>query len=64
MQKVAHRSRTTSSDSIVVYGGKDIGNWKNAPQGVLQENTAGPVIWSALSSVILGILCNGVFRKV
>ena len=40
IQKMIHRIRTAFGDSDITYGGKDIGNWENEPQGVLQGNTA------------------------
>ena len=55
--------RTTFGDSNIVYGGEDIGNWENEPQGVLQGNTAGPDIWSALSSVMFKVLHSRSFAE-
>ena len=56
IQKMIHRIRTAFGDSELTYGGESIGDWKNYPQGILQGNTAGPDIWSALSSVVFEIL--------
>ena len=58
-----HRIRTAFGDSDITYGGEDIGNWENKPQGVLQGNTAGPDIWSALSSVIFKVLHSRGFAE-
>ena len=51
-----HRIRTNFGDSNITYGGEDIRDWENKPQGILQGNTAGPDIWSALGSVISNVL--------
>ena len=56
IQRMVHRIRTAFGDSEISYGGDDIGNWMNYPQGVLQGNASGPTIWSVLSSVIFEIL--------
>lgn len=56
IQRMTHRVRTAYGDSDITYGGDSYANWKNAPQGVLQGNAAGPVIWAILSSVIFDIL--------
>ena len=56
IQRMTHRIRTAFGDSEITYGGDDFGDWKIAPQGVLQGNASGPTIWSVLSSVIFDIL--------
>ena len=59
IQLMIHRIRTLFGDSDITWGGedlKDLGNWENYPQGVLQGNAAGPTIWSLLSSIIFEIL--------
>ena len=56
IQRMTHRIRTAFGDSDVTYGGDDFGDWKCAPQGVLQGNASGPAVWSALSSIIFEIL--------
>ena len=56
IQKMVHRSRVAFGDSNITNGGDGIVDWENTPQGVLQGNTAGPDIWSALSSVIFDVL--------
>ena len=56
IQRMSHRIRTAFGDSDVTYGGDDFGDWKCAPQGVLQGNASGPAVWSALSSIIFDIL--------
>ncbi len=56
IQKMIHRIRTAFGDSEKTYGGEDLGDWKNFPQGVLQDNASGPGIWTALSSVIFDVL--------
>ena len=58
IQGMIHRVRTYFGDSCVTYGGDEITNWLNQPQGVLQGNAAGPTIWSLLSSVIFDVLHN------
>ena len=63
IQKMIHRIRTAFGDSDITYGCEDIGNWENEPQGVLQGNTAGPDIWSALSSVIFKVLHSRGFAE-
>ena len=52
IQRMIHKIRTAFGDSDITYGGDDIGDWWNYPQGVLQGNACGPAIWIALSSVI------------
>ena len=52
IQTMIHRVRTTHGDSSGTYGGEDIGDWENYPQGILQGNACGPTIWAILSSVI------------
>lgn len=49
---MTHPVRTGYGDSDTTY----CAHWKNAPQGVLQGNAAGPFIWAILSSVIFDIL--------
>ena len=56
IQKMIHKIRTAFGDSEISFGGEDIGDWENFPQGVLQGNASGPAIWSILSSVIFEIL--------
>ena len=56
IQKMTHRVRTAYGDSTITYGGDSFKDWENAPQGVLQGNAAGPVVWTILSSVIFTIL--------
>lgn len=56
IQKMVHKTCTAFGESKGSYGGSTYTGWKNAPQGVLQGNAAGPVIWSILSSVIFTIL--------
>ena len=56
IQKMIHKIRTVYGDSDLTYGGEDIGDWENFPQGVLQGNASGPQIWSILSSIIFSIL--------
>jgi len=56
IQRMIHRIRTAFGDSEITYGGDDIGEWMNYPQGVLQGNASGPTIWSVLSSIIFEIL--------
>ena len=56
IQKMIHKIRTVYGDSDISYGGEDIGDWVNYPQGVLQGNASGPQIWSILSSIIFSIL--------
>ena len=59
IQLMIHRIRTLFGDSDITWGGEDlddIQDWENYPQGVLQGNTAGPTIWSLLSSIIFEIL--------
>ena len=63
IQKMIHRIRTVYGDSTMTYGGEDMGNWENYPQGVLQGNASGPAIWSAISSVIFKILHKRVFTS-
>ncbi|GFH50742.1 hypothetical protein CTEN210_07218 [Chaetoceros tenuissimus] len=56
IQRMTHKVRTGYGDSDTTYGGDSYAQWENAPQGVLQGNAAGPVIWAILSSVIFSIL--------
>lgn len=56
IQKMINRIRTTFSDYDITCWGDDIGNWENESQGVLQGNTAGSDIWSALGLVIFDVL--------
>ena len=51
-----HRIRTAYGDSETTYGGDTVGEWDNFAQGILQGNTAGPDVWSALSSVVFEVL--------
>lgn len=51
-----HRIRTAFGESEITYGGEELGDWQNHPQGVLQDNKARPDIWSVLSSAIFDIL--------
>ena len=56
VQNMTYRIRIAFGDSDVTYGGDDTGDLENELQGVLQGNTAGSDIWSALSSVIFDVL--------
>ena len=56
IQKMMHRIKTVYGESEVSYGGEEMGDWNNYPQGVLQGNACGPSIWLTLSSVIFDIL--------
>lgn len=56
IQNMIHRIRTAFGDSELTYGGETLINWENQPQDILQGNTAGPDIWSALSPVVFKIL--------
>ena len=56
IQRMVHKVRTAFGDSEKTYGGDDLGDWKNYPQGILQGNASGPAIWSVLSSIIFEIL--------
>ena len=51
-----HKIRTSFGDSDITYGGEDIGDWENFPQGVLKDNASGPSICTVLSSVIFEFL--------
>jgi len=59
-------------DSQITYGGDDLGDWNNYPQGILQGNACGPTIWVLLSSVIFEVLhirgfavqiCSSIIRE-
>ena len=52
IQKMIHRVCTAFGDSKKYYGGDDLILGENHPQGFVQGNTAGPAIWSIISSVI------------
>ena len=41
---MVHKISTAFGESSISYGGDDIGDWHNYPQGFLQGNTAGPTI--------------------
>ena len=56
IQRMVHKIRTMYGDSFLTYGGDDIGDWSNYPQGVLQGNASGPTIWVLVSSIIFDIL--------
>ena len=56
IQRMTHKIRTAFGDSEGSYGGDNIGDWSNAPQGVLQGNASGPAVWTAVSSVIFDVL--------
>ncbi|GFH51334.1 hypothetical protein CTEN210_07810 [Chaetoceros tenuissimus] len=58
IQNMVHQVRTVFGDSEATVGGEteEDPRWENEPQGMLQGNAAGPVIWSVLSSVIFKIL--------
>ena len=43
------------------YGGDDIFNWENAPQGVLQGNASGPPIYTIFRSSIFKIISKRIF---
>ena len=44
IQRMVHSIRTSLGDSKITYGGDQIGDWENCPQGVLQSNAGGPTI--------------------
>ena len=56
IQRMTHIIRTSFGDSDLTYGGEDIGDWENYPQGVLQGNTSGLAMWTIFSSVNFEIL--------
>ena len=56
IQRMVHQIRTMYGDSEITYGGDDIGDWNNYPQGVLQGNACGPTIWILISSIVFEIL--------
>ena len=56
IQRMTHKIRTAYGDSNSSYGGDELGDWKNFPQGVLQGNASGPTIWALLSSIIFDCL--------
>ena len=51
IQKMVHRVKTAFGESEETYGGDDLGDWENQPQGILQGNASGPTVWSLLSSI-------------
>ena len=53
---MVHKVRTAFGDSEKTYGGDEMDDWENYPQGVLQGNANGPTIWAVLSSVVFEIL--------
>ena len=55
---MVHIVRTTYGDSDQTYGREKHEGWDNYPQGILQNNTAGPDIWTSLSSVVFEVLHN------
>ena len=56
IQRMVHKVRTAFGDSEKTYGGDEMDDWENYPQGVLQGNANGPTIWAVLSSVVFEIL--------
>ena len=56
IQRMVHSIRTSFGDSKITYGGDQIGDWENHPQGVLQGNASGPTIWSLVSSIVFEVL--------
>ena len=56
IQNMIHKVRTLFGDSVITYGGDELQDWRNKPQGVLQGNASGPTIWSLLSSIIFEVL--------
>ena len=50
------RIRISYGDSDITYNGENIGDLKNIPQGVIQGSSAGPSIWTVLSSVVIDVL--------
>ena len=44
IQRMVHRIRSDFGDSDIKYGGDEISDWENFPQGVLQNNASGPTI--------------------
>ena len=58
IQKMIHKVRTAFGDSKQTYGGDDLSVDEFPPQGVLQGNAAGPIIWFIISSVIFYCLLH------
>ena len=56
IQRVIRIIRTSFGDSKMSYGGDEIGDWQNSPQGFLQGNKSGSTIWSLLISIISEII--------
>ena len=56
IQRMVHQIKTMYGDSTITYGGDEIGDWYNYPQGVLQGNAGGPTIWVLISSIVFEIL--------
>ena len=58
IQNMIHKVRTVFGDSEGTIGGEEDNDprWENEPQGMLQGNAAGPVVWAVLSSIIFKIL--------
>ena len=50
-----NRTCTIFGNYELVYGGEDIENWDNYPEGGLKLNASGPAIWIALGSVMLNV---------
>ena len=51
-----HIIRTGYGDSDLTYSGDTLAEWGFHQQVILQDNTTGSDIWSALSSVVFEIL--------
>ena len=44
IQKTIHKIRTSFGDSEISFGGEEMGEWENFPQGVLQDYASGRAI--------------------
>ena len=55
-QIMVHRFFTSFGDLDITYGGDEMGDWENYPQGVLQDKSIGSTIWSLLRSIIFEVL--------
>ena len=56
IQRMINTLPTAFGDSDLTFGGEDFPNWENEPQGAIQGNASGPVIWLIPSSMIFSIL--------
>ena len=56
IEHMIHRVRTAFGDSEGTYGGSNSNKFTSPPQGVLQGNASGPIIWTILSSIIFKCL--------